>query len=630
MEKQVPLRNVTTLLWQFMQGNRAVYIGAILTTILALTFGLIGPLVLRITIDSIIGDKPMAQTFGWIHPLIQALGGKSVLVQNLWVCSAVLAFITLIQSSFLYLKGKWSAIASESTARMIRDRLYDHLQHLSYEYHVNAETGDLVQRCTSDVETIRRFLSVQLVEVARSICLMVTVIPLMVMLDTRMALVAMVVLPAIFMFAIIFFRKVKKAFQISDEAEGRMTTVLHENVTGVRVIRAFARQVYEIDKFDQTNREYRDVTYTLIRYMAWYWGIASFLGMSQLGLVLVFGTYWASQGTLSLGTLVVFITYVERLIHPIRQLGRILADMGKMVVALGRIREILNNPLETHEERELTTPEICGNLEFRNVSFAYDGSKPVLKNISFQVKQGQTVAILGPTGSGKTSLVHLLARLYDYQGGSIKIDGVELKEIEKKWLRKHIGLVLQEPFLFSKTVKENIGLAKKDVKEPDIIEVAQLASVHDVILGFEQGYDTAIGERGVTLSGGQKQRVAIAQTLIKESPVLILDDSLSAVDTETDATIRRALRHRNHATTFVISHRVTTLSEADIILVLDNGELIQTGTHDELIRQDGLYRRIWLIQNELEEELEKEIDGDLLSVNARGTEGMTHFQLSAN
>jgi len=595
------------LLWKFMRGNRRVYVGAIVAVSLSAVSALIGPLILRTTIDSIIGDTPIAEQLQWLSRMIEFIGGRSVLVRNLWICSSLLVILAIVESMLLYWKGKWSAIAAENTARTIREQLYDHLQSLPYEYHVKAETGDLVQRCTSDVETIRRFLAMQFVEIGRTMCMVVTVIPLMIMLHWKMSLVAMALLPIIFGFAVFFFTRVRSAFETSDEAEGRMTTVLHENVTGVRVVRAFSRQVHEIEKFDQTNREYRDMTYTLIRYMAHYWGIASFLGWVQLGIVLVCGTYWASQGLISLGTLVVFITYVERLIHPIRQLGRILTDMGKAAVSLGRIQEILDAPLDENED-EYETPEIRGNLEFEHVSFEYEPGKPVLQDISFRVKQGQTVAILGPTGSGKTSLMHLLARLYDYQKGSIKVDGVELKAVDKHWLRKHIGLVLQEPFLFSKTVKENIRLPKKDAQETNIVEAAKVASVHDVIQKFENGYDTAVGEKGVTLSGGQKQRVAIAQTLIKESPVLILDDSLSAVDTETDAAIRRALRQRNHATTFVISHRVTTLSEADMILVLEDGKLVQRGSHDELVRQDGLYKRIWEIQNSLEDELEDELE----------------------
>ncbi len=583
-----------------------LYLGSVLAIGFATMFSLTGPLVLRTAIDSIIGDKPLMQTFGWLNTLLRMVGGKSVLVRNLWICSLILLFLALGEAIFLYLKGKWSAMAAESTARRMRDQLYNHLQHLNYDYHVRTETGDIIQRCTSDVETIRQFLAIQFVEVGRAVFMITAVVLLMVALDTRMTIVATSFIPFILGFAIFFFLKVEKVFEASDEAEGRMSTVLQENLSGVRVVRAFARQVYEIEKFDLTNREYRDQTYKLIRLFAGYWLFASSLGMTQYGAVLIFGSYWASKGMLSIGTLVVFITYVQMLLWPIRQMGKILTDMGKALVALRRIREILEQTVEEGEE-QLIQPEIRGELAFRNVSFEYETGKPILKDISFRVKQGQTIAILGPTGSGKTSLVHLLARLYDYQQGSITVNGTELKAIDRKWLRKHVGLVLQEPFLFSKTIKENIGLAKQAPQDEDIVDAARIASVHDVIMNFEKGYDTAVGEKGVTLSGGQKQRVAIAQTLIKESPILIFDDSLSAVDTQTDAAIRQALRQRNHATTFMISHRVTTLSEADLILVLDAGELVQTGSHEELIRQEGLYRRIWSLQNSLEEELEQEI-----------------------
>jgi ATP-binding cassette subfamily B protein len=422
-----------------------------------------------------------------------------------------------------------------------------------------------------------------------------------------MTIISMAVVPIIFSFAIVFFIKVKKAFQVSDEAEGKMSAVLQENLTGVRVVRAFARQVFEIDKFESINSEFRDLTYRLIRLLAWYWSTSDFICLTQIGTVLLLGAYWASQGVISLGTFFVFTTYVGMLLWPVRQMGRILTDMGKALVSLGRIQEILSEPLEdikasSHRQR------ISGDIEFKNVSFEYEKGKPILKNVSFMVKQGQTVAILGPTGSGKSSLVNLLPGLYDYKNGSIRIDGLELKDIDKRWLRQNVGIVLQEPFLFSKTMKDNIGLVKKRVKEAEIYEAARIAAIHDVILEFEKGYETHIGERGVTLSGGQKQRVAMARTLVKDYPILIFDDSLSAVDTETDAAIRRALKEREHlATTFIISHRIATLSEADIILVIDKGELVQSGTHEELLQQAGLYRRIWALQNALEEELELEM-----------------------
>ena len=605
MKTESPIQHLK-LLWQFMQGNRLLYVGAVLAIGIATIFGLLSPLVLRTTIDFIIGDKPMMEGFDWITRVIETVGGKSVLVRNLWICGLMLVVLALVEGVFMYLKGKWSAMAAESIAQRLRDRLYDHLQHLSYEYHVDAETGDLIQRCTSDVETIRQFLAVQFVEVGRALFIVTTTVALMLSLDRRMTLVATLLVPIIFGFAFTFFFKVKTVFKDSDEAEGKMSTVLQENLTGVRVVRAFARQVYEIDKFDRRNCTFRDHTYRLILLMALYWCVASFLGMAQFGIVLICGAYWASKGLVSLGTLVVFITYVNRLIWPARQMGRVLTDMGKAVVSLGRIQEILDQPIETAENQTIT-PQIRGEVEFRNVTFAYKDHKPVLQDVSFKVQAGQTVAILGPTGSGKTSLVHLLTRLYDYQKGSITIDGAELKRIDKKWLRRHVGLVLQEPFLFSKTVKENIRLAKNQAQDHEVFEAAQMASVHDVILNFEKGYDTAVGEKGVTLSGGQKQRVAIARTLLRKCQIVIFDDSLSAVDTETDAMIRLALRRKNQATTFMISHRVTTLAEADLILVLDEGKLVQIGTHQELIRQNGLYQKVWSIQNSLEDELQQKI-----------------------
>ncbi len=595
-----------------MKGNRTLYVLSILSIGFATFINFIWPLILRITIDSIIGGKEMALS-GWLQPFIETIltffGDWSVLAKNLWICSLLLISLTLIRGIYLYFKGKWSAVSSESIARKIRDTLYDHLQNLHYDYHQKAKTGDLIQRCTSDVETIRRFLSMQFVEIGRALFMIAFALSFMLPMNTKMTLISMSLIPLIFSFTVVFFIKVKKAFQLSDESEGRLSTVLQENLTGVRVVRAFARQHFEIGKFDERNVEYRDLTYRLIRLLAWYWSVSDFFCLIQIGAVLIIGTFWASKGIISLGTLLAFTSYVGMLLWPIRQMGRVMTDMGKALVSIGRIQEILDEPIEKFGNNGNPTPPIEGEIEFKKVYFEYEKGKPVLNDVSFQIKKGQTIAILGPTGSGKSSLVHLLPRLYDYQKGSIKIDGIELKSIDKKIIREKVGIVLQEPFLFSKTIKENIGLAKHDVFEAEVFEAARIASVHDVIEDFEKGYETAVGERGVTLSGGQKQRIAIARTLINDSPILIFDDSLSAVDTETDAAIRKELKKRNNkATTFIISHRINTLAEADQILVLENGKLIQQGNHQELVNQDGLYQRIWNLQNQLEEELEFEIE----------------------
>lgn len=600
------------LLWNFMEGNRSLYVISILAVGAAIFLRFAWPMVLRVTIDSIIGNKPV-ETSGWMQPIIirvfHFLGGKSVLEKSLWMSSSILILLTLSRGIFLFFKGKWSAIASESIAQKIRDDVYDHLQYLPYDYHVKAKTGDLIQRCTSDVETIRGFLSMQLVEVGRAFFMLFFALSFMLPMSMGMTLVSLSLVPFIFAFAVVFFIKVKAAFKASDESEGRLSTVLQENLSGVRVVRAFARQKYEIDKFDVKNVEYRNLTYKLIRLLAWYWSVSDFLSLIQIIAVTVLGTYWAASGIITLGTLLAFTSYVGMLLWPVRQLGRVLTDMGKALVSIERIQEILDEPIEDLDDG-ISKAEIEGNIEFENVSFYYDEDHPILENVSFKVKKGQTVAILGPTGSGKSTLVGLLPRLYDNQGGSIKIDGIDVKKISKRVLRENIGIVLQEPFLFSKTLKDNIGLATNEAEEKEIFKAAKTASVHDVIKSFEDGYDTAVGEKGVTLSGGQKQRVAIARTIINGSPILIFDDSLSSVDTETDAAIRRRLKKlENKATTFIISHRLITLAEADMILVLDQGKIVQQGTHLELIEQEGLYKRVWAIQNSLEEELSLEEEG---------------------
>lgn len=590
------------LLWDFMKGNRLLYLASIISIGIATIFSFLSPLVIRYTIDTVIGGSA-ANVPSWVINMIDNIGGQETLRQKIWLCSIAVVLLSLINGIFTYYKGKWSAVASESIAQNMKDTLYDKLQNVRYDYYVKAETGDLIQRCTSDVDTVRRFLAMQLVEVGRAIFMLAMAISIMFSLDVRMTLISMSLIPGIFLFSTLYYMKVKASFLECDESEGKLTTVLQENLTGMRVVRAFARQPYERDKFDEINRDFRGKVTHLISLLAWYWSFSDFLSMLQMGVVVVSGVYWTVSGSMTLGTLVVFTTYEGMLLWPVRQMGRILTDMGKTSVAMGRIKEILDEPLD-EDEKEGLKPEIQGNIEFSHVNFKYENGKEVLHDITFKVKQGQTIAILGPTGSGKSTLMHLLHRFYDYQSGSIKIDGVELRNIDKKWIREKIGIVLQEPFLYSKTIKENLKMAKEGADEDRIYQSARIAHIHDVITSFEKGYDTLVGERGVTLSGGQKQRVAITRALIKDCPILIFDDSLSAVDTETDAAIRKALKERKKdVTTFIISHRINTLSEADLILVMEEGRITEMGKHETLVNKPGLYRRIWEIQNTKEDTL---------------------------
>ena len=586
------------------KGNRLLYVVAILAIAVATFIAMLEPIVIKVTIDSVLGNKPIDLP-ELPQKLIMLVGGKEVLLRNLWICALSLVILTCIRGIFLFLSGNFSARAAENIARNIRVRIYDHIQNLPYEYHVKAESGDLIQRCTSDVETVRKFFATQMVEIGRAFFIVAFAIIMMLSLNKKMTIIAMVIVPIIFIFSYVFFYKIKRTFEKSDAQEGVLTTVLQENLSGARVVKAFGRQNFEIEKYEKENKRYRDLNFKLVKLESIYWSTSDILCMTQIGLVLVLGIYFAVNGEISLGTLVVFNTYEGMLLWPVRQLGRVLTDMGKMAVSLKRITKILDVQVEQEHGKALKS-EIKGVISFENVNFEYEKGNEVLRDITFKVQEGETVAIVGPTGSGKSTLVHLLLRLYDYTSGSIKVDGVELKDIERKHMRSNIGIVLQEPFLYSRTIKENIKMAKMHSEDIEIYSAANVAAVHDVIMTFEKGYDTIVGEKGVTLSGGQRQRVAIARTLISDMPILIFDDSLSSVDTETDRVIRGELKKKSeNNTTFIISHRISTVMNADKIIVLNHGKIEAIGTHETLIEKDGIYKRIWEIQTSIDDLLDE-------------------------
>lgn len=603
------------LLNTFMKGNRLRYAGAVLSVGVTSVLGFLTPTVLGGIADALkdqIEQNANPLRFPWfMNDFFNARGGREYVIHNLWIVGLSIIVLYVLNGVFQYFRGRWTATASESIAKNMRDKLYTHLQTLPYDYHVKAKTGDLIQRCTSDVETIRRFLQSQIVEVFRAVLMLVVAMYLMFNINVKMTLVSMVLVPPLFVFAMWFFKWVRKSFKLADEAEGKMSAVLQENLTGVRVVRAFGRQKYEIDKFDEANDDLWKKNRKLCNLLAVYWSGSDLLSMAQTAVTLLYGVFLATSAsdTLSLGDMTKFVSYISMLLWPVRQMGRILSDMGKSMVSFDRIDEILCAESEKDDPDSYDAP-VDGDIEFKHVGFEYEKMNPVLIDVDFKVKAGETVAILGATGSGKSTLMHLLQRLYDVDEGrgEITIGGVNIRKINKKHLRSRIGLILQEPFLYSRTIKSNIGIAVKEPTDDMVEAAARTACAHDFITDFENGYETLVGERGVTLSGGQKQRVAIARTLLKQNDIIIFDDSLSAVDTETDKAIREALnegrkRGEKTATTFIISHRLTTLSEADRIIVMQNGRVAQTGTHDELIHEDGLYRRIYLIQSALEEEL---------------------------
>lgn len=584
------------LLLDLLKGNRIVYVIALVSVTPSNLLALAQPLIIRLTIDSVIGDEPI-DAAAWVIKAVEGLGGRSRLLNSLWILVLTLIAVALLNGILAFIRSRCIAVGSENISRKIRNRMYDKFQRLPYDYHVKAQTGDLVQRCTSDVETVRQFMAVQLVEIWNVIVLGVVIVNVALPIHTGMMLASMILLPVIMLFSFIYFVKIRDTFKKSDEAEGRLSTVLQENLTGVRVVKAFAKQKLEMDKFSEKNNEYKQLQMQLNKQISLFWSLSDVLCGLQLAIAAITGIFLASSGEITLGTYLAFMSFEQMFIWPVRRLGRTFSDLGKMSVSLDRINEVL-----TMKNEDMTAggkkPLIKGNIEFRNVSFGYDDERKILNDISFSVRSGQTIAILGSTGSGKSTLIHLLQRLYDNHEGSITVEGVDIREIDKEWLRRNIGLVLQEPFLFSRSIKENIGFSKKDAKEEDIVRAARIAAIHSEISEFEKGYDTIVGERGVTLSGGQKQRVAIARSVIGDCPILVFDDSLSAVDTGTDSEIRKELAERTAGiTAFIVSHRISTLSQADLILVLEDGRIVQSGKHGELIAKDGLYRRIWKLQS---------------------------------
>lgn len=587
------------MFFKFMRGYRLKYIGASIAIILSSLLSVAIPIIIKTSIDSILGSKAIDNKY--LLYAFDYVGGRDYLRQNLYIVALLIVLVTALNGLFMYIKGKWANEAAESTAKNIRDSLYKHLQNVHYDFHIEAKTGDLIQRCTSDVETIKSFLAVQFVEIGRTVFMVLFILSIMFYLNAKYALVSISLIPFIFIASYVFFKKVRRQFQLCDEAEGEISTVLQENLTGIRVVKSFNRENFEISKFEEKNKTYRDLLLKLMNTFAFFWSSSDAMCMFQTFLVVIYGVYLASKGDITLGTLVVFISYIGMLLWPIRQLGRILSDMGKSFVSISRINEILNAPLEDRDTG--IKPNIKGEIEFSNLSFSYKDDKKVIKNVSFKINQGETVAIIGPTGSGKSTLAYLLLGLYDYTLGSIKIDGIELKEINKSHLRQNIGLVPQDCFLFSKTIKENIAITDNNLDDEEIYEASKVADIHETILGFEKQYETQLGEKGVNLSGGQKQRLAIARCIVKNYKILIFDDSLSAVDTETEQNIRLALKERSKdTTTLIITHRLTTAHEADKIIVLDKGKIVEMGRHDELINKGGFYKRLWDIQSELDEE----------------------------
>lgn len=586
-------------MWALMEGDRLRYGVALAALLAAAGMLYLIPLVPQAIIDVVLGSEPdKAAWISWL--VIDLLGGRERVGASLWIPLLLITAIAVTAGVFTYGRQRWSAIASQNTARRIRNRLQDRIQRLDMRAYDRLDRGDLLQRCTSDVDTAQVFLSTQVVEVGRAIVMLGVAIPIMFLIDWRMATAAVWLLPIIVAFSFIYFKKVRALFKDKDEAEGRLTAAVNDNLVGIRVVRAFNRQEHEIDRFRPRNDEHRRLDARLYRVFASFWSFSDLLCFTQQASVVLTGAWLLSRGSILVGEFYFFFAAVGMYLWPVRMAGRIVAEFGKATVAIDRIEEILDLPVETEVDPEGAKTPADGSIVFRNVDFAYAPDQAILRRIDLEIHDGETVAIVGPSGCGKSTLVQLLLRFYEPDAGNIQIGGVDIRTLDRNDLRTRVATVLQQPFLFSRSIRDNILLAEPAADAASIELATAEACIHESILRFDAGYETMVGERGVTLSGGQRQRIAIAQALLQEPSILVLDDALSAVDTGTERSILEAIRsRRGRHTTLVIAHRLSTLREADRIVVMSDGRIEAIGTHAELRDRPGLYRRLWEIQTSL-------------------------------
>ena len=586
------------LVWHFLRGSKAYFIIAIVCISLMNLLALIVPRVISYTVDTLITGKE-SNLPAFITNAIESIGGPAYIKEHLYLIAVFLMVIGALSALCNYLYRYYNNKGAETLVETMRNEIFAHIARLPFSWHTKNQTGDIIQRCTSDVDAVKNFVSGQLTEVFRVVLMVAFSLYFMFTINVKLALIAVILIPINIAYSAYGHKRMGKIFEEADVEEGKLSAVVQENLTGVRVVRAFGRELFEKERFEKQNHDYWKMWIRMDWVLAWFWSIGTLLLNLQIMTVVVLGAVYAVRGEMLAGEYIAFFSYNIMLAWPIRLLGRLISGLSRSEIATDRIRYIMDSEPEKDEGKKLK-PDMTGDIVFNNVSFAYDESKEIVKDVSFRIKGGTTVGILGGTGSGKSTLMHLLNRLYELpkENGSITISGVDIKDIEVGYLRENVGMVLQEPYLFSRTLAENIALGGTNAAIEDIKEAAGTASLLETIENFKEGFETTVGERGVTLSGGQKQRTAIARMLIGKSPIMVFDDSLSAVDAETDAKIRKGLMEKGkNSTVIIISHRITTLMAADNILVLDKGRLVESGTHDELIKNTGIYRKIYDIQS---------------------------------
>lgn len=597
-EKKRGFESSLSLIAYFLRGSLGFFLLSMAFAALVSFLDMILPAMISFTVDSVIADKAPDLPASLLACL-DAAGGIGRLRANPVLIAAAVVAVAFMAACFRFLFRYFNEVAAERFVKRMRDEIYAKILRLPYSWYGANSTGDIIQRCTSDVETIKVFVSEQLTSLIRVIILIILAIYFMAGIDTKMTAAAAVFIPVVIGYSLFFYARIGDAFEKADEEESRLSAIAQENLTGVRVVRAFGREQYERDRFEKQNEYYTGFWIRLIIILTHNWVTGDIMTGLQYLLVNVMGAVFCVRGTLTAGQFIAFVSYNSLLIWPVRSLGRVISEMSKAGISVERLRYIMNAE-EEKEPEEMLTPPMDADISFEHVSFRYEGDeKNALSDVTFTAKAGTTVGILGGTGSGKSTLMYLLEKLYPLGEGQgrILVGDADLSKISTSYVRSQIGMVLQEPHLFSRSIAENIAITSDELGEEEVRRASTAADLTETVDRFPSGFDTFVGERGVTLSGGQKQRTAIAQMLIRKCPVMIFDDSLSAVDSETDARIRAALmRETAGATVFLISHRITTIMDADQIIVMERGRITQKGTHEELKAVPGLYREICDLQ----------------------------------
>lgn len=589
-------------MWQMLKGYRVLYLSFFVLQLATVILMIISAFTAKILSDTLSGDIYNPSKLGIVGTWIVGLyGGADFLVANMWMFAVIYVSIAVIGGFLSFARVMLRSHMSAGVGKNTQLRLFYHVERLPYSFLKKCKSGDIIQTCTRDESVLRKFIISETMTITYTFDIVILSFLILLSLSWKLALTSMLLMPILFIYSFFIIKEVRKRYRETDDSEGLMTSKIEENLGAVRIVKAYNNERYEIDDFEKYLTDYKKKYKHWRRLSAFFFSSSDIFVFSQILITFLFGIFLAVNQEISIGTFIVATTFSSMMVWPLRDVATILSDAARAMVSIDRMNLILNEPMEDISNGD--RPSIKGEVEFSNVKFKYDdGVDNVLNGVTFKVEPGQTIAIMGKTGSGKSTISHLLTRLYDVTSGEIKIDGENIGKMAKEHLRQNVSCVLQEPFLFSKTIMNNIKIAYQNASEDEIYQAAKIASIDEDIRAFKEGYNTPVGENGVTLSGGQKQRVAIARSLISSAPILIFDDSLSAVDTETDIKIRSALAKRSNnkkLTTIIITHRVATAFDADKIIVLDEGKVVQEGKHEELIKEDGLYKRIFDIQTRM-------------------------------